>query len=48
MGVSLLATSDQPNNPEYIKFINSLDIKTIAVRDKNIINYGDSIDLNKL
>jgi hypothetical protein len=46
--VSLLATSDEPNNPEYIKFINSLDIKTIAVKNKSIINYGESISLDTL
>ena len=45
---SLLATSDEPKDLEYIKFINSLDIKTIAVKNKNIINYGDSVNINNL
>jgi hypothetical protein len=46
--VSLLATSDEPKNFEYIKFINSLAIKTIAVKDKTIINYGDSVNMDTL
>jgi hypothetical protein len=45
---SLLATSDQPNDPEYVKFINSLDIKTIAVKNKSVINYGESVNVNSL
>lgn len=45
---SLLATSDEPRDSEYIKFINSLDIKTIAVKNKSIINYGESVNINAL
>jgi len=46
--ISLLATSDKPKDTEYIKFINSLDIKTIAVKNSNIINYGDSVSIETL
>lgn len=46
--VSLLATSDEPRDREYVGFINSLDIKTLAVKGENIIQYGDSFDLNSL
>lgn len=46
--INLLATSDKPKDSEYIKFINSLDIKTIAVKDNNIINYGESITISSL
>jgi hypothetical protein len=46
--VKLLATSDEPNNLEYIKFINSLDIKTIAVKNNNVINYGESVNIDSL
>jgi len=46
--ISLLATSDKPKDIEYIKFINSLDIKTIAVKNNNIINYGDSVSIDSL
>ena len=46
--VSLLATSDKPRDLEYVKFINSLDIKTIAVRNSDLIYYGDSININSL
>ena len=46
--LNLLATSDKPKDTEYIRFINSLDIKTIAVKNQNVINYGDSVDINSL
>jgi hypothetical protein len=39
----VLATSDEPRDKEYVNFINSLDIKTLAVRDNRVVNYGDSI-----
>ena len=46
--INLLATSNKPRDTEYVKFINSLDIKTIAVRKQNVLNYGDSVDLDHL
>ncbi|MEJ0031041.1 MAG: hypothetical protein WDO15_11975 [Bacteroidota bacterium] len=45
---SLLATSQKPIHTEYVKFVNSLRIKTIAVRDNAVSQYGDSIDLYSL
>ena len=45
---SLLATSRKPIHDDYVKFINSLKIKTIAVRDNAIAQYGDSLDLYSL
>ena len=45
---SLLATSDEPKDSAYVKFVNSLDIKTIAVKNNRIINYGDYVNVNKL
>jgi hypothetical protein len=45
---SLLATSQRPIHTEYVKFVNSLKIKTIAVRDNAVSQYGDSIDLYSL
>jgi hypothetical protein len=44
----LLATSAMPEDGEYVKFINSLDIKTLAVRNQGIITYGESIDVSRL
>lgn len=46
--VSLLATSDEPKDVEYIKFINSLDIHTIAVKHAQIVGYGRSINIHNL
>jgi len=45
---SLLATSQKPIHTDYVKFVNSLKIKTIAVRDNAVSPYGDSIDLYSL
>lgn len=44
----ILATSDCPKDNEYIKFINSLNIKTLAVRNSSHSYYGDSIILENL
>ena len=44
----VLATSANPQNEDYVRFINSLDIKTLAVRNGEVINYGDSINIQKL
>lgn len=44
----VLATSSCPKDNEYVKFINSLNIKTIAVKDSLHYNYGDSIILENL
>lgn len=44
----VLATSKKPKDTEYIKFINSLGIQTTAVKDKQIISYGQSINFDKL
>jgi len=46
--ISLLATSDKPKDSEYVRFINSLDIKTIAVKDSAFINYGESLNVETL
>lgn len=46
--LKLLATSDKPNDDEYVGFINSLDIRTLAVRDNRIIEYGESINLTSI
>ena len=43
--LKILATSDRPADDNYVNFINSLDIKTIAVRNQQFINYGDSINI---
>ncbi len=43
--MKLLATSDKPQDTSYINFINSLDIRTIAVRNDTLIEYGESINL---
>ena len=43
--LKLLATSDKPSDDEYVGFINSLDIRTLAIRDNKIIKYGESINL---
>lgn len=46
--ISLLATSRKPNDEEYIRFINSLDVKTLAVNKEEIIKYGDSLNIQEL
>jgi hypothetical protein len=43
--LKVLATSDAPKDSEYVKFINSLDVKTIAIKNKSIIHYGESIQM---
>jgi hypothetical protein len=43
----VLATSDKPFDIEYVKFINSLDIKTLAVKENRIIEYGDSLKIHE-
>lgn len=45
---SILVTSRKPEDEEYIKFVNSLNIKTAAVFDNRFIEYGDSINLINL
>jgi hypothetical protein len=42
----ILATSDCPIDNDYVQFINSMDIKTIAVKDSRHITYGKSINLD--
>lgn len=44
----VLATSRIPHDKTYIGFVNSLNIKTIAVVDGKIKNYGESVDFSKL
>lgn len=46
--IKLLATSDKPKDEEYVNFINSLDIKTLAVRENSIIEYGESLNILSL
>jgi hypothetical protein len=38
---NLLAFSQKPTDTDYIKFINSLKIRTIAVANKQITGLGD-------
>jgi hypothetical protein len=44
----VLATSDEPSDKEYVNFINSLNIKTLAVKNNKILGYGDSINIKGL
>lgn len=44
----VLATSRIPQDKRYIGFVNSLNIKTIAVLDGKIENYGESVDFSNL
>ncbi len=44
----LLATSSEPVDKSYISFINSCDIKTLAVKDERIIHYGNTLNLKDL
>ena len=46
--VSLLATSDMPKNLEYVDFVNSLNIKTLAIKDNTALQYGKSLNLKAL
>jgi hypothetical protein len=42
----ILATSDYPNDKDYVHFINSMNIKTLAVKESRHIAYGESINLD--
>jgi hypothetical protein len=44
----ILATSGVPKDQDYIAFINSLNIRTLAVKNDKLLPYGDSIDITAL
>lgn len=44
----VLVTSKEPSDFEYTAFINSLNIKTAAVHENKLINYGSSLNFNDL
>jgi hypothetical protein len=45
--VKLLATSHKPKDNSYVDFINSMDIRTIAIRNESQFHYGNSIDFSQ-
>ena len=43
----VLVTSDRPTDNDYVNFINSLDVKTLAIKDRKQIKYGNSLSFDE-